>query len=37
MFEKYLDKIKVLENFQKEDILNENFQLYSDPEDKIKI
>lgn len=37
MFEKYLDKIKVLENFQKEDILNENFQLYSDPEGKIKI
>lgn len=37
MFEKYADKIKLLEHFQKENILNENFQLYSDSENKIKI
>jgi len=37
MFEKYADKIKLLEHFQKENILNENFQLYSDSENKIKV
>lgn len=37
MFEKYVDKIKLLEHFQKENILNEDFQLYSDSKDKIKI
>lgn len=37
MFDKYSDKIKKLDNFEKEDILSEEFKLYSDTKNRIKI
>lgn len=37
MFDKYVDKIKDLDSFKKEVILNEDFELYSDSQNKIKI
>ncbi len=37
MFEKYADKIRKLEYFEKENILKEEFQLYSDSKNRIKI
>ena len=35
MFQKYCDKIKALESFEKEDILNKNFELYNQGNMKI--
>ena len=35
MFHKYCDKIKKLNSFEKEDILNENFELYNQGNMKI--